>query len=609
MCGIFGAFGPGVDVEDGLAALRTLSHRGPDALGHAGMPGSAGFLGHARLAIIDLSATGAQPMTNEDDTLFLTFNGEIYNHERLRADLISKGHVFRGRCDAEVILHLYEELGADLVDELEGMFAFALWDSKRSELLLARDRLGIKPLYYYDDGARLVFASELKAIRAFPGLDQSPDPTAFYDYLTYQYVPAPKTVLAKVKKLPAAHRLTWRPGGPAGAPERWWRVEEGIGPFTDEASALAELERLLQQSVAGHLVSDVPVGVFLSAGVDSTLVASVATEIAGRAPHAFTIGFEGRADDEAEDARDIAERLGAEHRVGGFGLDELVRNIARMPAIFDEPFADASALPCIELCRMASEHGKVMLSGDGGDETHAGYGRYVKRGKRQSSYELARRIPGLAGLAGMGSLPSVPWVRALRESELGVPYSFHMGLPREAKRLLIDFGDDTFDDYDDYWAIREYVPALDTLQGQQRMDLATHLAEGILTKVDRTSMLYGLEVRPPLLDHRLVEFGLRLPDALKIRADEQKPLLRALLARRMPASVSGAKKRAFSVPLKAFVRDGVVGPRGDVDVKGAFRVRKDLLERWFSPSKDHHLYWMLHVLESFLRHEEREPAA
>lgn len=589
-------------VEDALAALGVLRHRGPDGQGHHVLADGNGLLGHQRLAIIDLSPAGAQPMTNEDGTLWLTFNGEIYNHGGLQAELEAKGHTFKGRCDAEVILHLYEEKGMDLLDDLRGMFAFGLYDTTKRTLFLARDRLGIKPLFVYEDGARCVFASELKAIRAMAGLDLAPDPTAYYDFLTYQYVPAPKTVYAKARKLPAGHWMEWKDG--ESRVRRWWDPRNAPEWTGTEEEAVEHLAGLLAESVEAHLVSDVPVGLFLSAGVDSSLVSFLAKEVSGEAHAAFTVRFEGREDDEADDAADIARRLGSTHHVDAFGNDQLVATIARMPELFDEPFADASALPMVGLCELAARHGKVVLSGDGGDETHAGYGRYLKRDKRQSIYAVARSIPGLSGLARVGNLPAVPWVRAIRESALGAPYSFHMGLPREAKRLLIDFGDATFEDYDDYWAVREYEADLGTLRGQQCMDLATSLPEGILTKVDRTSMACGLEVRPPLLDHRVVEFALGLPASFKIREGEQKPLLRRLLARHLPPSISAAKKRAFSVPMKNFVRDGTVGLRGDLEVLDSFRVKRDALGRYFGPSRDYQVHWMLHALQGFLAAQE-----
>ena len=606
MCGILGTIGVDLSEEQALAALRTLRHRGPDGEGHWRQADPAVFLGHRRLAIVDLSDDGRQPMTNEDGTVVLTLNGEIYNHEELRKGLLARGHTFRGRCDAEVVLHLYEEKGMALLDDLRGMFAFAIWDATRRVAFLARDRIGIKPLVWYDDGDRLAFASELKGIRALAaagGLELEPDPTAYYDYLTYEYVPAPKTIWKRVRKLPAGHWLEWTPAG--ARVTRWWDPPTGEHAPASEAELLAELDAAVSGSVRAHLMADVPVGVFLSAGVDSTLVSALAREDVEGRLQAFTVGFEGRDDDEAEEAAAIAGRLGMDHRLERFGLDELRAGIDLMPELFDEPFADASALPMIGLCRRTAEHVKVVLSGDGGDETHAGYGRYLKRPRKQAAYRAARSVPGLGTLSRLPALAAVPWARALREDALGAPYSFHMGIPREAKKLLLEGFEDTFADYDDYWAIREDAPHLGTLRGQQRMDLRTHLPEGILTKVDRTSMRFGLEVRPPLLDHALVELGLSLPDEAKVRGEQQKVLLRELLARHVPPSISGARKRAFSVPMKRFVKEGVVGPTRDIEVFDAFRVSRRKLQRHFGYSSDNQLHWILHGLQTFLDRELR----
>lgn len=601
MCGIFGALGLELSPNEFERALRTLDHRGPDGFGADPLPNGRGHFGHTRLAIIDLSDSGRQPMTNEDGTLFLTLNGEIYNHVAIRRELEKKGHTFKSDCDAEVVLHLYEERGIELVHELHGMFAFALYDAKRDKLFMARDRLGIKPLYYHAQGERFAFASELKAIRALRGLDLQPDPTAYYDFLTYQFVPAPKTIYRNTYKLPAAHWLEWS-GGEVRV-ERYWDPFGAPRLEGSEEELLAQLEALLDEVVRDHLVSDVPVGVFLSAGVDSTLIANAAKKSAGDPHRAFTIAFEGRKDDEAVDAAEIAKALGAQHDIGQFGLNELLRNIERMPQTFDEPFADASALPCFQLCELAARHLKVVLSGDGGDETFLGYSRYLKRGKKQRTYGIASAVPGLKQLAGTGFFPNAPWVRAIREEPLGRPYSFHLGIAREAKRTLLDLPKGEFEDYDDYWLVREDADSLDTYEGQQRVDLKSHLPDGILTKVDRTSMRYGLEVRPPLLDHRIVEFAIRLPDDLKIRDKQQKYLLRKLLGRYVPESIAGARKRAFSVPMRHFVREGAVRPKADIDVFGAFRVNLDKLGRHFQPTQDNQLIWMLHTLEAFVHAE------
>jgi asparagine synthase (glutamine-hydrolysing) len=394
MCGIYGSLGCGLELESSLAALRAIAHRGPDGEGHHRDERSDVFLGHRRLSIVDLSPGGAQPMTNEDHSVWLVCNGEIYNHLELRKELEAKGHRFVGHCDTEVVVHLYEELGERMLERLVGMFALAIWDERRKALLLARDRIGIKPLHYYFDGRRLAFASELSAIRATRGLDLSPDVTAYWDFLTYQFVPAPKTIFAKAHKLPAGH-LAWFANGRLSV-RKWWDLEFAPDEAMDEARALDELESLLTTVVRDHLLADVPVGLFLSGGVDSSLVATRVAKLASEPTSAFTIRFPERGDDEAEIAQATAQRLGFEWHVQDFGLEDLLDVAPRMPELFDEPFGDQAALPMFGLSRMTASKIKVVLSGDGGDETQLGYARYFKEGERRVVHALADALPGRA---------------------------------------------------------------------------------------------------------------------------------------------------------------------------------------------------------------------
>ncbi len=596
MCGILGAIGRDFDPRWGRAALDLLAHRGPDGSGEHHDPLRNVWLGHRRLSIIDLSDAGRQPMTNEDGTLVLVFNGEIYNYRELREGLIERGHVFRSHCDAEVVLHLYEEKGAELLRDLRGMFAFGLYDGSRGKLLLARDRLGIKPLFYYHDPRLFCFASELKAIRALPSLDLEPDVTAYYDYLTYRFVPAPKTIYKRAAKLPAAHYLEFDGRDLRSAP--YWDVD-----FTNDGSwgrdrALARLEELLEEVVREHLVSDVEIGVFLSAGVDSPLVSALARRISGRAPPAFTIAFPERENDEAEGAARVARLLGSEHDVQRFSLEEVQSRAGLLFELFDEPFADHSALPMIDLSARAARRVKVVLSGDGGDETHAGYGRYAKGPGRDRLLDLLGGIaPGSAPLAAL----RFPWMRDALEEPRGRRHGFHAGFPRQAKRLILRTNRE-LEDYDDYWLLREHDrPGFTPLARKQYVDLKTLLPEGILAKVDRTAMHSGLEVRPPLLDHRMIEFAAALPDGLRQRDGQGKPLLRALLERVLPGHDASARKTGFSIPLKHFVSDrGLFRLENDLDVFGAFRIERARVERVLSPRRNALELWMLFVLQAFL---------
>lgn len=608
MCGILGLLGEDVGAELSEAALAALTHRGPDSGGQRAEPGVV--FGHRRLSIIDLSPAGAQPMTNADESVVLTFNGEIYNHEALRAELQEKGYRFQGRCDAEVIVHLFDEKGIALVDDLIGMFAFALWDRRRGVLHLVRDRLGIKPLYWYDDGTRFAFASELGALTKLPGVDTQPDVTAWYDFLTYGFVPAPKTTWRHARKLPAAHRLEvsfdGRRAGPAKV-TRWWDP-----PFEPEERPEAEVEEafeeLLARVVREHLISDVPVGMFLSGGVDSSLITAYTRSASSDPLQAFTISFPDRRDDEVDVAREIARRMDTPLTVGTFSYDELLATVPQLPSIFGEPFADHSSLPMLGLCRTAAAELKVVLSGDGGDETHLGYGRYLKPGRRKALYALADAVPGLSTIVGGSPLRSFQWLRTAAEGELGRRCHFLSGIPHHTKRMFVEVTSSELADYDDYWLQREHQrPELSTLARQQYLDLNAHLVEGILTKVDRTSMRFGLEVRPPLLDHRLVEFAGRLPDTLKIKAGVQKHLLRKTLAKHLPREIVYAKKRAFSVPIKRFMQEGLLGLERDIDVFGAFRIRREDVKRVLTVSKDSQKLWILFVLDLFQRHHQGEP--
>ncbi len=608
MCGIFGAVGADVSPDAARRALGTLHHRGPDGTGQWWDAAAGVFFGHTRLSIIDLSAAGAQPMVNEDGTLVLTMNGEIYNHAALRQRLIAQGHVFRSACDAEVILHLFEEQGMALLDELHGMFAFALYETRSQTLYLARDRLGIKPLYYYDHGGCFAFASELKAIRALPGLDLVPDVTAYYDFLTYQFVPAPKTIYRHARKLPPGHYLERRAG--RAQVRQYWDVAFHPDESMTEGAALEALDEMLTTTVRDHLVADVPVGIFLSGGVDSALVTAFANRAAAQPLTGFTIAFRDRQDDEAATARAIAAHLGSPHVVEEFAMAELLAGVPMMPALFDEPFADHSALPMIGLSRLAASQMKVVLSGDGGDETHVGYGRYLKGDRRRIVNALSDALPGFTRLVTLPPLRRVPWLRRVAGGTWARSCQYHGGIPRQTKLAVLDIEAPELRDYDDYWLLRQHDrPEFPPLGRQQYLDLKTFLADGILTKVDRTAMRFGLEVRPPLLDHRLVELAARIPERFKCDDGVQKRLLRALLARHLPPELANARKRGFSVPIEHFVRrEGMFRLSRDVEVMGAFRLNKKKIDRVLSPAVESQQIWIIAALAEFVSHLERSRA-
>ncbi len=592
---------------------QTLLHRGPDGGGEH-LDGTMGF-GMRRLSIIDLE-TGDQPLGNEDGSVWIVFNGEIYNYRELAAELVTRGHQFRTRSDTEVIVHLYEEEGERCVERLRGMFAFAIWDAPRRTLFLARDRLGIKPLYYASTARGFVFGSELKALMAVPWVDRSVDPNGTLAYLRFSYVPDPLTLLRGVFKLPPGHTLTVH-GGRAERPKRYWDsapLFAAVAQHGDEHESAEALWRTFQSAVASHLVADVPLGAFLSGGVDSSaVVAAMAHESAGPVK-TFSVGFEGGVDETAF-ARRVAERFGTEHheirmKLGDVDvLDEILGG-------FDEPFADESAIPTYMISRFARQHVKVVLSGDGGDEIFAGYDRYVV-------HERRRRL-GILGDLGLGG--GLRAVSALMpEGAPGKNYLYSLSLARMPRYLddistfpertlatLLEPGTAT-----SLEGVREIVEeplrrseGFDTLSRLQYLDLRTYLPGDILTKVDRMSMLASLETRVPMLDPPLVEFACRLPPNLRMRALETKYLFKRALRSRVPPEVLERPKQGFAVPLQKwftsdvpnFFHERLAGMDRLEAVGIRARAVRELLEQFARMRRDDHCrrLWALLVLDRSL---------
>jgi len=556
-----------------------LRHRGPDDRGV--YADDRAMLAQTRLSIIDLSPAGHQPMGNEDGQVWVTFNGEIYNFLDLVPDLQQRGHRFRSRCDTEVILHAYEELGPACVLDFRGMFAFAVWDKRRRQAWLARDRLGVKPLYYYADDRRLVFASEIKAILEAPGVPRTLRPDALQDYLTYLYVPAPKTMFQGIHKLPQGHWLVYRDG--RVTIERYWDVE--FGGF-DERSAETIGEEFLSQfreAVRLRLISDVPLGAFLSGGLDSS---SVVALMAGLSPEPVitnSIGFEEEKFDELAYADDVARRFGTDHhrcRV----RPEAAEVVEKLAWHYDEPFGDSSAIPTYYLSKMARQNVTVALSGDGGDENMAGYSNYTYRDRvrkvrrclpewvsRQLFGSLARIYPRI------DSLPRVLRANtALTHLSLSDEQSHFramaFGEPAGAQRLLHGDVLTTLDGYSSFGVLKEHfdrTDATDPLTRSLYVDIKTYLCDDVLVKVDRASMAVALEVRGPLLDHKFIEFMARIPPSLKLRNGRGKYLFKNVMRPIIGGEITDRRKMGFSVPLGDWFR----GP-----LKGMF---EDLL---FSPS-------------------------
>lgn len=573
MCGVAGLFHPINPAVPAASALRAMTdaqrHRGPDGEGFHAEP-HVGF-GHRRLAIVDL-AGGAQPMATDDGAIVVTFNGEIYNHESLRRELVALGHVFRTRSDTEVLLHGWRAWGPDLPARLVGMFAFALWDRCGRRLFLARDPLGEKPLHYawMPDGS-LAFASEIGGLTALPALPRGLDPVALDDFLALGYVPEPATIHAAIRRLPPAHMMLLKVGEPAGAavPLRFWSPPREVGQ--GGADAMETLRDRLDAAVQARMMADVPLGAFLSGGIDSGVVTGLAARAAGQPLATFTMGFAGAADERA-DAALVAALYHTRHVAENGAAVDYLAMAREIPRIFGEPFGDHSAVPTLAVSTLARRHVTVALSGDGGDEVFAGYRRYrfhalaeatrrlLPAGLRRGAFgALARAYP---------KLDRAPrWLRAkttLTEISLDSAMGYYgtvCKLAADRRRgLLAPTLRARLSGYDPSsrfaTLMAECDPEEPLLQAQYA-DLHTYLPGDILAKVDRTSMAVSLEVRPPLLDPDLVCWGLALPARMKLRGGVGKRVLREVAQTLLPDELMQRAKRGFADDLSGrFRADG-----------------------------------------------------
>jgi len=574
MCGIAGIFhlqtAKPIEPERVRRMTDALIHRGPDGSGVWTAPGVG--LGHRRLSIIDI-AGGAQPMATPDGAIVISFNGEIYNFSEIKADLESKGHQFSTHSDTEVILHAYRQWGEDCLGRFNGMFAFALYDQTTQSLWLARDRLGIKPLYYAEvsDGS-VIFGSELKALLAHPLLRRSPDLTAVEDYLALGYVPDDACIVAGVKKLGAGEHLRLVRGRGLPQPRRWWDVS-----FADRSAArppalMEELTALMKDAVRLRMVSDVPLGAFLSGGVDSSSVVALMAESSTRAVKTCTIGFDVGSLDERAHADRVARRFATDHRTRIVSSDDygLIDTLADH---FDEPFADASALPTYRLCQLAREEVTVALSGDGADEAFAGYRRHLFQHRMEGVRGLIPSSVRQPLFGALGRLyPKADWApRVLRAkatfTELGMSgaeaYARSVGFtPSELRHQLYtqDFARSISGHRAEDRIVRtmERAPARDPLDRAQYADLKIWLPGDILTKTDRMSMAVGLEAREPLLDYRLVEFAARLPVGQRIHGRSGKYLMKRAMERYLPNDILYRDKMGFVTPIAQWFRGALV---------------------------------------------------
>ena len=626
MCGITGIFDTRNRREIDRAVLTRMNesqhHRGPVEGGVHVEPGVG--LGHRRLSIIDLS-TGQQPLYNEDQSVCVVFNGEIYNYQELIPELQALGHVFHTRSDTEVIVHAWEAWGEECVKRFRGMFAFALWDRNRDCLFLARDRLGVKPLHYalLADGT-LLFGSELKSILAHGGLPKDIDPLAVEEYFALGYVAEPRCIFRQARKLPPACTLLVKRGEPLGEPREYWDVRFSLDQKIDEAQAREELTARLRESIRLRLMSEVPLGAFLSGGVDSSAVVALMAGLSSEPVNTCSIAFSDPAFNESAFAQKVADRYKTNHYVDMVESEDfdLIDTLARL---YDEPYADSSAIPTYRVCQLARKHVTVALSGDGGDESFGGYRRYrlhLMEEQMRSALPLGIRRP-LFGLLGR-VYPKADWApRVFRAkttfeglARTPVEAYFHsVSILRGPMRDKL-FSDRFKREIGGYNAQQVFdrhaanAGTDDPLALIQYLDLKTYLVGDINTKVDRASMAHSLEVREPLMDHPLIEWLATLPSTFKVRGQEGKYLLKKSMEPYLPNDILYRPKMGFSVPLARWFR----GPLKE-------RVREAMLGSrladtgWFNRSYLQHLVdahqsgardysaslWTLLMFEAFLR--------
>jgi asparagine synthase (glutamine-hydrolysing) len=568
MCGIAGAVSSTpADLTRLVRAMSdALRHRGPDDGGE--WSDRVSTLGHRRLAIIDLSEAGRQPLSNEDGSVWITFNGEIYNFQALRSELEGLGHRFRTRTDTEVIVHAYEQWGTECVRRLRGMFAFGIWDRSRRQLFLARDRVGKKPLFYTQQGDRFLFASEIQGLLADPGVPRDVDLSAIDAYLSWGYVPAPQTAFQGIYKLPPAHWLTLSitPEGPVVQIERYWALEYGPKLRITEADAREALREALTESVRLRLMSDVPLGAFLSGGIDSSIVVGLMASLSDRPVRTFSIGFEEAAYNELQHARRVADRWCTDHHEFIVQPDALAI-LPQLVRHYGEPYADPSAVPTFYVAQLTRRQVTVALNGDGGDESFAGYERYL--GNRIA--ERIHRIPGsglLAPLAARTLPDSVDVKHPLRRARRFLMVA-HRSMPQRYGRWVGHFPEEAKDAlYTDEmralfaerrpetWMASLFAGArgLDPIDAAMAVDVGSYLPYDLLVKVDITSMANSLEARSPFLDHPVMELAARLPVSLKLRRGQSKFLLKRAFADLLPRENVQRAKMGFGVPVGEWFR-------------------------------------------------------
>ncbi len=622
MCGIVGRFNfrSEVPVDERLIARMSelLAHRGPDGQG-VHVDGALG-LGHRRLAIIDLSPAGTQPMSRADGRFWVVSNGEIYNFAELRLDLERRGHEFRSRSDTEVILAAYEEFGVGCLERLRGMFAFALWDRDARTLLLARDRVGKKPLHYLADAHGIAFASEPKAFLAEPTFKPAPRVDAIWHYLTYQYVPSPLSAFEHVRKLPPAHYLLVRDG--RMTVERYWRLRYGEKRRLTEAAAAEELRARLREAVRLRLVSDVPVGAFLSGGIDSATVVALMAELGASPVKTFSIGFEQKEYDELPYARLVARRYGTDHHEFVVKPDAAAV-LPRLVWHYNEPYADSSAIPTYYVAELTRRHVTVALNGDGGDENFAGYERYVANqvaarldrlpgGARRLAGAVAARLPAGGRTRGLTRLRRLLEPLAEPRERRYARWMSHFDASLKAELCTEEFARAAGEADSVALLVDAYrrSDAADFVDATLDVDVSTYLPDDLLVKVDIATMAHGLEGRSPLLDHPLMEFCASLPADFKLRGRVKKYIFKRAVGDLLPREVVERPKMGFGVPLDHWFRHELRDMAHDVLLSpraiGRGYVRKETVARLLAEHGTgrrawHYQLWNLLMLELWHR--------
>jgi asparagine synthase (glutamine-hydrolysing) len=573
--------------EELNAMCRTIEHRGPD--GTRTMIRGAVAFGHTRLSIID-TETGWQPISNEDDSIFVILNGEIYNFQSLRKELSEKGHKFRTNSDTEVIVHLYEDDGIEFVKRLDGMFALAIWDEPNSRLVLARDRVGKKPLYYAENTGRIAFASETKALNSVQTETKEVDPSALASYLTYGYVPDPLSIFKGISKLPPAHLLVFDENGVKV--QRYWELGSTTDSSLTREDAVAETRRLTDQAVTSRLISDVPLGFFLSGGLDSSVVVGAAAQASSSKLKTFSIGFEEESFSELGYARTIAERFDTDHEKFVVTSD-LAGDLESIVRFADEPLADSSMFPTYYLSRQTRQHVTVALSGDGGDEVFGGYDRYIGLGLAEKYH----RVPGIIrrGLIGplAGMIPESPGKRSnlRRVKRLTYPATdsaaqWYMGWMQQFRTeshsnaftpefaLAVSDNGGWADHMNEAFAKSVKSGGRSSAKSAQWVDSTTYLPGDLMAKSDRMSMAHGLEVRSPFLDHHLMEFASTIPGNYAYRGKAGKQILKQAYSDLIPSEIINRKKAGFTVPMSEWINGPLRGITQDLLTSQGAEVHK-----------------------------------